>query len=428
MCPRPRPPNWARRLPLLRSVDYAGAATVELLREPDGTAYFLEVNARLQVEHPVTELVTGVDLVRLQLQHRRRRAAAGRGSNGGRRATPWRPGWWRRIPTTGSCRPPARCCASTCPRRPRRRRLPRGQEVPTTFDGLLAKVSPTAPTGRRRSTGSPPRWTQTVVIGLQTNLPLLRALVADPEVRAGRLDTTLLERTHAPVATSASPDAARAARALQARRGRFRVGLVTAPGLPAAIAADGTVHVFEDGRDRRFAPDVAPDVAETASRPAAGGGGGVSSPMPGRVLAVSCAVGDQVTAGTVLAVLEAMKMEHPVTAPYDATVVAVRCAPGDQITAGAELVLLEAARDLGPDPSGDRGRPTRGRQPEGVADPRSVHALVCQVYAGYEAANALAGGLAGAKVTVRGATGEERAWLEVALWRAPPRSSTATPR
>jgi biotin carboxyl carrier protein len=117
---------------------------------------------------------------------------------------------------------------------------------------------------------------------------------------------------------------------------------VTAPGLPAAIAADGAVHVLDDGRDRRFAADVAPDVAETASRPAAGGGGGVSSPMPGRVLAVSCAVGDHVATGTVLAVLEAMKMEHPVLAPYDATVVAVRCAPGDQITAGAELVLLEA--------------------------------------------------------------------------------------
>ncbi len=117
---------------------------------------------------------------------------------------------------------------------------------------------------------------------------------------------------------------------------------MTAPGLPTAVTADGAVHVLDDGRDRRFAPDVAPDVAETASRPASAGGGGVSSPMPGRVLAVACAEGDQVAAGTVLAVLEAMKMEHPVTAPYDATVVAVRCAAGDQITAGAELFFLEA--------------------------------------------------------------------------------------
>jgi biotin carboxyl carrier protein len=65
--------------------------------------------------------------------------------------------------------------------------------------------------------------------------------------------------------------------------------------------------------------------------------------MPGRVLAVTCAPGDHVSAGEPLVVLEAMKMEHPVTAPYEARVVAVHCAAGDQIAAGVELVLLEAA-------------------------------------------------------------------------------------
>ena len=143
--------------------------------------------------------------------------------------------------------------------------------------------------------------------------------------------------------TAPSVAARRAARALQARTGRFRVGLATTPALPAAIAPDGAVHVLEAGRDQRIAPDTAPDVAETAARPAAGGAGGVSSPMPGRVLAVMCQVGDHVAAGAPLVVLEAMKMEHPVTAPYEATVVAVHCAAGDQIAAGVELVLLEAA-------------------------------------------------------------------------------------
>src|SRR5206468_12452476 len=130
-----------------------------------------------------------------------------------------------------------------------------------------------------------------------------------PDVRAGRLDTALLERAWTPAEEDeASAAGRRAARALQARAGRFRIGLAGAPALPAAIAPDGAVHVLEVGRDRRIAPDVAPDVAETAARPATGGAGGVSSPMPGRVLAVTCQVGDHVAAGAPLVVLEAMKM------------------------------------------------------------------------------------------------------------------------
>jgi acetyl/propionyl-CoA carboxylase alpha subunit len=329
---------------LLRSVGYAGAATVELLRAADGTAYFLEVNARLQVEHPVTELVTGTDLVALQL------AIAG-----GERLPaelPWRPqghavearlvaedadhGF---LPTAGTLL---------------RFDLPdgvrvdggyrAGQEVPTTFDGLLAKLVAHGTDRTEALDRLAAALDATVVLGVRTNLPLLQALVADPDVRAGRLDTALLERTWTPSDDAAPSRAARrAARAMQAGTGRFRIGLASVPALPAAIAPDGAVHVLEDGRDWRIGPDVAPDVAETAARPASGGAGGVSSPMPGRVLAVTCQVGDHVAAGASLVVLEAMKMEHPVTAPYEATVVAVNCAAGDQIAAGVELVLLEAA-------------------------------------------------------------------------------------
>ena len=202
---------------LLRSVDYAGAATIELLREPDGTAYFLEVNARLQVEHPVTELVTGVNLVRLQLR-----------IAGGERLPEnlqWRPqghavearlvaedpdhGF---LPTAGTL---LRFDLPTGVRVDAGYRA--GSEVPTTFDGLLAKVIAHGADRAEAFDRLAAALDQTVVLGLQTNLPLLRALVADPEVRAGRLDTTLLERTHAPVATTASPAAVRAARALQAR-------------------------------------------------------------------------------------------------------------------------------------------------------------------------------------------------------------------
>ena len=103
------------------------------------------------------------------------------------------------------------------------------------------------------------------------------------------------------------------------------------------------MHVLDDGRDRRFAPDIAPDVAETAARPASGGARRrlLADAGPGAGGAAARWATTSRPAPS-LAVLEAMKMEHPVTAPYDATVVAVHCAAGDQITAGAELVLLEA--------------------------------------------------------------------------------------
>ena len=198
---------------LLRSVCYAGAATVELLRAPDGATYFLEVNARLQVEHPVTELVTGADLVRLQLQ-----------IAGGERLPAeldWRPRGHAvearlvaEDPDNGFLPTAGRCCGSTCPTASASTPATApARSVPTTFDGLLAKLVAHGADRTEALDRLAAALDQTVVLGLQTNLPLLRALVADPDVRAGRLDTTLLERSHAPVADVARrPTAARAPR------------------------------------------------------------------------------------------------------------------------------------------------------------------------------------------------------------------------
>ncbi len=327
---------------LLQTVGYVGAATVELLRTPDGDVYFLEVNARLQVEHPVTELVTGLDLVALQVAVARGERlldtvdARARGHAVEARLIAEDPAAGF-LPTAGLL---LRLDLPDGVRVDSGYRA--GQTVPTRFDGLLAKLIAHGATRDEAFDRLRAALDATVVLGVQTNLPLLHHLVRDPDVLAGRLDTGLVER----LVIEASPPSAevlRTARMVQARAGRFRIGLAGAAAMPAAQAPDGAVHVLENGRDHRVPADEAPDIAVAARETGgAGASGSITSPMPGRVVTLRVAVGDRVAAGDVLAVLEAMKMEHPVTAPYDAVVRSVGVAAGDQVTGGAGLFVLEA--------------------------------------------------------------------------------------
>jgi acetyl-CoA/propionyl-CoA carboxylase, biotin carboxylase, biotin carboxyl carrier protein len=336
---------------LLQAVGYVGAATVELLRLEDGTTYFLEVNARLQVEHPVTEMVTGRDLVALQI-------AVARGERLDDTIDPHPRGHAVEarliaedpaadfLPTAG---PLLRLDLPSAVRVDAGYRT--GQVVPTRFDGLIGKLIAHGGTREEAFDRLREALDATVVIGIQTNLPLLHRLVRDPDVLAGRLDTGFVERLEVEAAPPPSARAIRAARALQAHAGRFRIGLAGASTLPSALAADGAVHVFEHGRDHRIAADRAPDIAEAArSAGRAGEAASIRSPMPGRVLSLEVSVGDRVEAGAVLCVLEAMKMEHPVTAPYDAVVHAVAVATGDQVPGGADLFVLGPSGTLGPGP------------------------------------------------------------------------------
>jgi acetyl/propionyl-CoA carboxylase alpha subunit len=321
---------------LLESVGYAGAATVELLRAADGRIYFLEVNARLQVEHPVTELVTGEDLVAWQLR-----------IAGGERLPaelPWHPRG-HAVEARLVAEDPASGFLPTAGRllvfRPGEgvrvdAGYAEGDEVTTRYDGLLAKLIAHAPTREAAFDRLRTALQQTVVLGLQTNLPLLLELTGNAEVRAGRLHTQLVE------GLALEPGPSRALDAAAARAGRFRIGLAAAALLPFATGLDGALHVVEDGWERVRPADVAPTVEITAHGHRAGTAGAVTSPMPGRVVAVRVAEGDEVAAGDVLVVLEAMKMEHPVTAPYDGTVSEVACRDGETVAAGATLVTLDA--------------------------------------------------------------------------------------
>ena len=378
---------------LAQAAGYAGAGTVEFIADFDDPAehYFLEVNARLQVEHPVTELVTGLDLVELQL-----RVAAGqplpltqadvvlRGHAIEARITAEDPSR-DFLPTAG------RILAYDRPE-PRAARVDDaievGTVVGTSYDSLLAKVIVHAEDrpGALRRLGR--ALAETTILGVTTTTGYLRGLVADPAVVAGELDTGLIERRSAPplpiddagvahaagmllVADSAPPAGAGDgpfARADGWRLGGRRAGshwrMSVGGGEPVEVdvtAADVAItHRTAPGRftiDQRgdwlLAHDGDVDWIghngyawpvrrlSAAETEAAETDGALRAPMPGQVLLVPVAVGDTVSAGDPVVVLESMKMELVLTAPIDGSVTELTVAPGDQVKLDQPLARVQ---------------------------------------------------------------------------------------
>jgi len=291
-----------------RAIGYESAGTAEFML--DGRDFwFLELNGRIQVEHPVTELVTGVDLVQAQL-----RVAAGepldvrpdpRGHAVEVRLYAEDPRTF--FPQTGHIE---------------RLRLPEGirvdagvaegDEIGLAYDSMIAKLIAHGTSRDEAFDRIGAALKETEVEGVTTNLPFLRWLVAHPVVRAGDTTTAFLTE-HPPL----SPAPARVAAAPW--RTPFRLNLPSATSAPP--------------------PDV--DILAADNRGAAGGQSNVIAPMPGTVIRLLVREGEAVKARQPLVVLEAMKMETPLTSPYDATVGAVHVAEGDRVAGGAVLVELE---------------------------------------------------------------------------------------
>ena len=292
-----------------RAIGYVSAGTAEFMlagRE----FWFLELNGRIQVEHPVTELVTGRDLIRDQI-----RVAEGE---------PLEPSNSLLLGHAVEVRLYAEDPRTFLPQAGtvERLRLPaavrvdagveEGDEVGTSYDPMIAKLIAHGPTRAEALARLADALAETEVGGVTTNLPFLRWLVAHPVVRAGEATTAFLTE-HPPLSEPPLrlPDGP--------WRGGWRLNLPPAP------------------------PAAAPDVDSAAHDRAAGpGSGNVTAPMPGTVIGVNVAPGDRVEARRSLLVLEAMKMETPLTAPYDATVKAVHVEEGDRVAGGALLVELEA--------------------------------------------------------------------------------------
>ena len=382
----------AAALVLAGSVGYVSAGTCEFLLDDRGRFFFLEMNTRLQVEHPVTELVTGRDLVADQL-----RIAAGEPlgfdqsevdavlARGGHAvevrlyAEDAEAGF---LPATGrveALRWPVETNDQT--------RVDAGIEPGATvgdrFDPMLAKI---VAGGRDRAEALArlgAALDATVLLGLTTNLRFLRWLVRQPVVLAGAARVDTLDRIWPPDGertTSEPPPEAwsAAARLLDEavagslndrpaidpwaagwRMGaRPRIRLATEgdlertvdipdPGAAtdawAVLAADGTAHVDVAGRSVPFRIAPPPDV-ERALRAATHHGafiGDVTAPMPGVVLAVHASVGVAVEAGDPLVTLEAMKMEHVVVAPGPGVVRELAVRVADQVSRGQVVAIVE---------------------------------------------------------------------------------------
>jgi acetyl/propionyl-CoA carboxylase alpha subunit len=290
------------------AIGYRSAGTAEFLvagRE----AVFLELNGRIQVEHPVTEAVTGLDLVELQLRVARGEelelAVVSQGHAVEARLYAEDPRSF--LPQAGTLRRlsfPAGVRVDTG--------VAEGDEVGVVYDPMIAKLIAHGADREEALERLARALDETVIEGVVTNLPFLRWLVAHPLFRAGGVSTAFLA-DHPPL--SAPPHRL----PVGPFAGTWRLNL-PAPGLHAPPDVDVAAHVH-----------------------AGEGGSTVVSPMPGTVVGVRVAPGDVVTARQHLVVLEAMKMELPVTAPFDGTVAAVHVAAGDRVAGGAALVELEWA-------------------------------------------------------------------------------------
>ena len=306
-----------------RAAAYRNAGTVEFLVDlSSGDFYFLEMNTRLQVEHPVTELTAGVDLVRAQLLLAsgerlpwRQDAIAPRGHAIEARV-------YAEDPAQGFIPQAGRIAAYREPKMPGLRidsGVTAGSEVPVFYDPLLAKVIAWAETRDLAIGRLAAALGQFAIEGITTNIAFLRGILEHPAFRAGTIDTGFLDREVASIIGAAPP-------------------LPDLPALPALPALSWWDPWSGQTRGRTAPPSAKP--SQPRKRVSVEGAQSVAAPMPATVVKVLVKPGDRVAKGDTVIVLEAMKMELPLRAAGDATVKAVHCREGELVQPDAVLVEM----------------------------------------------------------------------------------------
>jgi len=386
-------------LRIAAGVGYENAGTVEFMLDSAGAFYFLEVNARLQVEHPVTEETTGVDLVREQILVASGEPLSLRQSDVSPRGHAIEVRIYAEDPSAGLLPSSGRLLDVELPSGPGIRidaGVETGSVVTTDYDPMLAKLIASGRTRDEALGRLSAALDECHVAGVATNVEFLRRVVAEPDFRAGKATTDFLEVHHLagaapPADRTAVLAAAGALQELDGWRSKVQPRSVTFVGVQHPIEvsydwkdsgwrasdADGAMIVSAleepsrfDARDgksstslsawrthdgielalgspaqrRVFVLDRLEDVAHAGSHAGGSGGSGqATAPMSGTVVKIASEMGANVKAREVLAVIEAMKMEHAITAPFDGRVVSVNAKPGDRVEAGAVLVEIEPA-------------------------------------------------------------------------------------
>jgi acetyl-CoA/propionyl-CoA carboxylase biotin carboxyl carrier protein len=344
-----------------------------------GEFFFLEMNTRLQVEHPVTELVYGVDLVEQQLRIAAGEPLALRQDELLPRGHAVEARLYAEDPATGFLPATGTVHVYREPAQPGVRvdsGIRAGSEVGTSYDPMLAKIIAHG-ADRTSALRRLARALATFdIVGVTTNAAFTRALLERKDVRSGEQDTGLLERVLGDLA-GAPPDDLVPAAALAAagtsrpagpwwRRfvqhgdvrlfdGRITIGDRSWQPVAIRFDTEGAARVTLAGVERRYAFHVTDDAiwiardghhlelgSERAARAAGASSGSLEAPMPGTVLLVNVADGDAVAEGDVLLVLESMKMELPVAAPHAGTVTGLELRPGDRVALGQALVAVIA--------------------------------------------------------------------------------------
>jgi acetyl-CoA/propionyl-CoA carboxylase biotin carboxyl carrier protein len=324
---------------------YHGAGTVEFLVGQDGSVSFLEVNTRLQVEHPVSEETSGIDLVLAQF-----RIADGEKLEFTEDLTPRGHSIEFRIngedPGRGFLPAPGTVTRFIQPSGPGVRvdsGVESGSVISGSFDSLLAKIIVTGADRQQALARSRRALAEMQVEGMATVLPFHRAVLDDPaftaddgvfDVHTRWIETEFvntLEPFDASTAEAADPAGPLREFVAEVNGRRVKVGL---PPDLVTVVGSGSRRGGSPSRPRR---------AKAGHLASAASGASVVAPMQGTVAKVAVAVGDPVSVGDVVAVVEAMKMENPITAHRDGVITSLSVEVGGTVTAGSEIAEIEEA-------------------------------------------------------------------------------------